>query len=466
MSSYHTSFNYKDNNSFDEGYIIVAFEPDNGFKDTFLAMENISDNYYDGTKRFDYSAKYSSQSEVKISIIKKDGTDMSVKDFRNCAKWLTGARTNTWLDMCVGEVKKKYIGDGSTQQYKFLDSDGSPLFGLAIVKIDNKRVNNFTYDYKTGILLFDTTPIKGSTIDIVIFPPIYSFLGKFLNLEQYKLDGRTIGARLTFSSVSPWAYSKPHAFDCDIGQLLYVNSSGVLTKDRLETEEDVPPFIVNDDGMLYLKNEFDADGLFNIVEDSIADCDVSNFLAINFDGRLIKNKIEVAQSGAKFGVDNYGIMFQNHIDKESYFDIVEKEYRDGYTAVVVGIDTSYKTIINNESDDLYTYINLDIDYESRTADSNLSILNVTLEEEAKVLHIRKDEKISISANQFIVSSDTQRIFGTDFNFVWPRLQPGINEFVIGGGGTGTAYFTYRYPMKIGDCAMDIDINGNGIFCRS
>ena len=104
MSSYHTSFTYKEKNSFDEGYIIVAFEPDNGFKSSFLTMENISDNYYDGTKRFDYSSKYTSQSEVQITLIKKDGTDMSVKDFRSCAKWLTGARTNSWLDMCVGDT--------------------------------------------------------------------------------------------------------------------------------------------------------------------------------------------------------------------------------------------------------------------------------------------------------------------------------------------------------------------------
>ena len=146
MSSYHTSFTYKDKNSFDEGLIIVAFEPDNGFKSTFLSMDNISDDYFDGTKRFDYGSKYNTSSAVHITFMKKDGSDIKMNEFRAYAKWLTGARINSWLDM--------YVGD---------------------------------------------------TI-------IYSFLGKFLDLEQYKIDGRTVGCRGTFSSVSPWAFSAPQVF--------------------------------------------------------------------------------------------------------------------------------------------------------------------------------------------------------------------------------------------------------------
>lgn len=401
MSSYHTSFNYKDKNSFDEGYIIVAFEPDSGFKDTSLSMENISDEYYDRTKRFDYGAKYISQSEVQISLIKKDGTDMSVKDFRDCARWLTGARTNTWLDMCVGD-----------------------------------------------------------TI-------IYSFLGKFLNLEQYKLDARTTGVRLTFSSLSPWAYSQPQVFECDIGQELYVNASGVLTKDKLETEEDVSPFLVNSDGMLYLKNNIDTDGLFDITELGIVSCDASHSLFTDLSGYLIKTKMEIVSTGARFGVDSNGVLFPSHVDENSYFDIISTEIVDTDTSNIVGVDTSYKTIINNESDDLYSYINLDINLEARGKFDNFSIYNTTLDEKTIVKNVRAGENVSISANQFIISDNpNHKIFGNDFNFVWPRLQPGENNLVIGGGGTGVAHFTYRYPMKIGDCAMDIDVNGNSIICDS
>ena len=51
--------------------------------------------------------------------------------------------------------------------------------------------------------------------------------------------------------------------------------------------------------------------------------------------------------------------------------------------------------------------------------------------------------------------------------MWPRLAPGVNIFEISGDGVGYVDFIYRYPIKIGDCAIDIDvlcsdIDGNGL----
>lgn len=327
MSSYHTSFNYNGENSLaDKSLIIVAFEPDEGFTDSFLSMDNISDDYYDGTKRFDYGSKYTTSAEIKITVIKKDGTDMTLKEFRSYAKWLTGARINSWLDMCVGD-----------------------------------------------------------TI-------VYSFLGKFLNLEQYKLDARTVGCRLTFSSVSPWAYSAPQVFDCSIHQLLSIVDDGVLDK----SGDNVLPF----------------------------------------------------------GNDN-GVLCVNYLDTNQYFNVTD----DG----VMYMDNAYRTIINNQSDDLYTYIYLDIDYKNGNS-TYLSVKNVTLNEESLVTDISINESISISAKQFITSDIPNKIFGDSFNFIWPRLQPGENNLIIEGDAGGVAQFTYRYPMKIGDCTMDIDAHGNAINC--
>lgn len=343
MASYHTSFSYRDKNSFDEGYIITAFEPDSGFKDTFLSMENISDAYYDGTKRFDYGAKYSSQSEVNITLIKKDGTDVSTRDLRECAKWLTGARVNSWLDM--------YVGD---------------------------------------------------TI-------IYSFLGKVLNLEQYKLDGRTIGVRLTFLSLSPWAYSQPQTFSCDIGQALFLDNHEILTKISTDVS------VIND---------------------------------------------EEDESVVLFGISQDGTLYMNYLDEGSYFDVEEQD--DGF---ILWVDTTYKTTIDNLSDDLYTYINLDIDFTAINNCNQVMIYNETLDEKTIIDDIKAGEKILVSANQFITSNSAHHsVFGDDFNFVWPRLKPGENNLSISGGGTGSANFTYRYPMKIGDCVMDIDVSGNSVIC--
>ena len=406
MSSYHASFSYKDKNSFDEGYIIVAFEPDNGFKDTYLSMENVSDDYYDNTKRFDYGAKYTSQSEVSITLIKKDGTGMSVKDFRSCAKWLTGARTNSWLDMSISESRNEYIGDGTTREFQLLNMYGKPFFGFIMVSINGSRIQEFAYDYTSGLLSLDNVPEIDSKIEIVVIPSIYSFLGKFTNIEQYKMDARTIGIKLTFSSISPWAFSAPQTFNCGIGQAL----------DILQDDNDV---------IVFKKTE----------------------------------------SSMPLGVDVNGVLVASSMDADSYFMVTE--------AGVAYIDTSYKTNINNMSDDLYTYIDLDIDYINQNS-TEVYIKNETLGEETVIKGIDIDEIISISAKQFIVSYNVNqhgervlnihKIFGDDFKFVWPRLAPGVNKFTVMGNGSGTALFTYRYPMKVGDCAMDIDVNGDVIYC--
>lgn len=326
MSSYHTSFSYNGKNSLDEGLIIVSFEPDVGFMDSFLSMENVSDDYYDGTKRFDYNSKYSTQAEIQITLIKKDGSDIKLNEFRSYAKWLTGARINSWCDMYIG-----------------------------------------------------------NTI-------VYSFLGKFLNLEQYKYDARTVGIRLTFSSVSPWAYSPEQHFDYTIEQVLFVDGNGVLNKKA---------------------------------EDSLL-----------------------------LGVDS-GSLYTNSTYKNNYFDLTD----DG----VAYIDNSVVIQTDNKTDDLYTYINLDINYTNGTGGS-ISIKNITLDEETIISGLSANEVIKLYAKQFIVSDIPNKIFGDDFNFIWPRLAPGINKFIVDGGTEGKIDFSYRYPMKVGDCVIDVDIACNGLEC--
>ena len=388
MASYHTSFTYKNENSLAQhNLMIVAFDPDNGFKDSFLSMDNVSDDYYDGTKKINYGSKYNTNAEVQISVIKKDGTDMTLKEFRSYARWLTGARIDSWLDMYIGtELNSAIMLRGNGNSNTFVVS--KPYNNISVT-IDGDTTNKYKYSKSSnsGLLVFDETPPSGANI-IVKESPIYSFLGKVTNLEQYKYDARTTGIRITFSSVSPWAFSSPYSFVCNIGQPLVLNSVGTLYNQ--------------------------------------------------------KNKM---------GYDN-GVLTPSLKTQDS-FDILDNG--------VVYIDPSYNETINNESDDLYTYIYLDIDYFNDTSDE-LYIENKTLGEQTIIKGIDPKENISISSKQFIVSlSKTDKIFGSNFNFVWPRLKPGINDFSIKGSGKGQAKFTYRYPMKVGDCAIDIDTYGNS-FC--
>ena len=120
MASYHNSFSYLNKNSAEQGYIITAFEPDDGFVDTFLGMDQIYEDHYDGTKRFLYGTRYNNIATINITLIKSDGTDLTINDNRSLLKWLTGTKTATWLDLYQGnKIKYSFIGTiTNVQQYK------------------------------------------------------------------------------------------------------------------------------------------------------------------------------------------------------------------------------------------------------------------------------------------------------------------------------------------------------------
>lgn len=120
------------------------------------------------------------------------------------------------------------------------------------------------------------------------------------------------------------------------------------------------------------------------------------------------------------------------------------------------VDNSIRLQIDNKSDDLYTYITLNTTFINHDSDY-LSIENITLNETTLITNMNINETIKFDSEQFIISDIPNKIFSNNFNFVWPRLAPGINEFVISGTGSGRIEFTYRYPIKIGDCAIDVYI---------
>lgn len=324
MASYHSSFNYNGANSAsDKDLIIVAFEPDDGFKDTFLSMDIISDDYYDGTKKINYGSKYNTPATIEIQLIKKDETNISLNEFREYARWLTGARKDSWLNL-----------------------------------------------YNENIFQ-------------------YAFLGRITNLQQYKHDGRTIGIKATFTSVAPWAFSEEQHFDCSFGQKIGINASGVL----------------------YVIDEF----------------------------------------AHELSIDENGVLYSGAANNANAFSFIGNK-EDG----IICANNTITLTVDNQTDDLYTYINLDMILNNKDC-AYLSVKNTTINEETLVKNMSNDETVTLSAKQFITSDIPNKIFGDDFNFVWPRLKPGINEIDVQGGGAGSIEFSYRYPMKVGDCTMDVDI---------
>ena len=59
-----------------------------------------------------------------------------------------------------------------------------------------------------------------------------------------------------------------------------------------------------------------------------------------------------------------------------------------------------------------------------------------------------------SNNKIAYSSIENKIFGSSFNFTWLRFAPGNNK--LSAKGTGVLTISYRYPMKVGDCIVDIN----------
>lgn len=263
MGSYHSSFSYLDQNLRDYNLIITRFDSDVGEMETGLATESVYTSSYDGTKRNLYGTRYSSPEPLVITIMKLSGEEFSIDETRKILRWLTGAKTDSWLDLYIGDEVK------------------------------------------------------------------YRLLGHVQNIQQYKLDARIVGFVITFESASPFAYS------------------------ALQEE----------------------------------------WYSINGE----ENTIE----------------------------------------------------INNESDDMHSYVYLNTTFKNSIGES-LKIINTSLDDEkTEVFGLVENEIITISNNMMITSDRPARVFGNSFNFIFPRLKPGLNTFNV--SGYGEIKFEYIYPIKVGDC---------------
>lgn len=376
MASYYPGFYYLGVSSKEKNLIVVSFEGDSGEVDTYLGMDPIYTESAYGTSRLDYGAKYNNVATVKISVIKQDGSDFSVAEVRDCLRWLTGARKTSTLDLT-----EHYLDTYTATGVRYGFGLRNTCDHVCYVKVNDEIQSQDVWVYRSDLnsVQFDTPPEKGATIKVVYDKTKYSFIGRVTNVWQQKMDARTIGLVIEFTSVSPWAYSPIQHASYSLEQSLSVNSNGVAYKDGNDTNLEI-----DENGVLY------NNSLFNITNDGVV-----------------------------------------YIDETSILQI------------------------NNKTDDLYAPIYLNAVFYNGTS-SYLSIKNVVLDEETLITGIKTNEVITLNENQFILSDSPGKIFGNTFNFIWPRLVPGINNFIVSGDGDGSVEFTYRYPIKLGDVAIDLD----------
>jgi hypothetical protein len=269
MSSYHSSFKYLNKKSDEDfGWIISHFDPDNGETDSYLSQDQVYTDSYNGHKRTLYGTKYNTVANVKITVIKQDGSDFSLGDCRSAYRWLTGNPEASWMDLYIGDEVK------------------------------------------------------------------YRLLCTIQDVKPQKMDARTIGLNIYCESLSPWAYSP----------------------------------------MQTVTQSFDGGGTIEI---------------------------------------------------------------------------------NNESDDMYSFVYPKVTFSNRTTDYVFRIANTTTGETTEVNQLVANEVITLESNQLITSDKPNKIFGSTFNFIWPRFKAGVNNLNITGQGDIT--FEYYYPIKMGDCAQNINI---------
>ena len=207
MSSYYPSFEYLGINSRDKGLVVAHFDADQGESDTFLGMEPIYTDNADGSRRLDYGAKYNNVAVFRITVIKQNGEDFSVKEVRENLKWLTGSKKNSQLNL-FENFTEEFLGDGTTTWFSLInDCDHIAYVSVDGIKLESFDATKWSYSSSTNSVKLTPAPAKGAAIRISYGRIKYSFICRVTNAWQYKMDARTSGLILEFTSISPWAYS-------------------------------------------------------------------------------------------------------------------------------------------------------------------------------------------------------------------------------------------------------------------
>lgn len=214
MASYYPSFNYLGINSRDKNLVVVNLEGgDQGEADSFLGMEPIYTDNASGTQRLDYGAKFNNVAVIKITVIKQDGSDFSVENTRDCLKWLTGSRKTSPLEL-TEHFEDVFNCDGNTSTFT-LNEYGNQVYS---VYVNGTRLEDteWNYDVDNYTVTLSEAPENGASVKIIYNKIKFYFVGRVTNVWHYKMDARTVGISLEFTSISPWAYSPVQIIQQDI----------------------------------------------------------------------------------------------------------------------------------------------------------------------------------------------------------------------------------------------------------
>lgn len=109
---YHPKVEFRGRSNDDEGLVVATFEPDSGETDSYLSMDPVYTDSFDGTIRTDYGAKYNDVARPSVTFVYPDGKDVQPFKVRSVLKWLTGSKQSAWLNIynIDGEPVCSYLG--------------------------------------------------------------------------------------------------------------------------------------------------------------------------------------------------------------------------------------------------------------------------------------------------------------------------------------------------------------------
>jgi hypothetical protein len=112
MSVYHPIIRFKEKTNYDHELSVSHFDADSGEVDSYLTMEPIYTDTFDGELRNDFGAKYTDVARPVVTFVESDGSNITPYKVRSVLRWLTGSKDVSFMDICDddGVSVCSYIG--------------------------------------------------------------------------------------------------------------------------------------------------------------------------------------------------------------------------------------------------------------------------------------------------------------------------------------------------------------------
>ena len=247
----------------------------------------------------------------------------------------------------------------------------------------------------------------------------YCLCGNFTEIQQFKQDAKVLGYVVIFESNSPFAYSDVITKEYNI-----TKTTEITLENHGDVYEDaVSPRVtlVQGDSVFY-----DVDVLPPVAEamlNVLYRCDNEYSMRIEGDtwskitGLLQGNIGDAAASANQYG--------------KYYYCMSDACV---YRCETETVDNSTKYVWRKIVSDIY---------------GAFTINNITTGDETEIVRLRNTEEVVMDGDNRIISTTWEnRVFGQDFNWVWPALQYGDNTLML--NGCATVKIEYRVPIKCGD----------------